>query len=216
MKTKDRIIQASLEMFNEQGERNVTTNHIAAHLGISPGNLYYHFRNKSDIIFAIFKSYEALVDDYLALPKQHGSDIETLINYLESTVSGLWASRFLHRDLEHLMESDPRLRTDYRQFTLRCLDAVQVITRFMEQSGLYRPLDDARREALALNVWLIVTNWMTYLKTIHRKTEITRRELSHGVYQMLEYLIPYLDQRWEQEARDLQRAYYCPDILRAL
>jgi AcrR family transcriptional regulator len=54
MKTKDRIIQAAVELFNAQGEQNVTTNHIAAHLSMSPGNLYYHFRNKEDIIRAIF------------------------------------------------------------------------------------------------------------------------------------------------------------------
>ena len=56
MKTRDRIVQASIELFNEQGERNVTTNHIAAHLGISPGNLYYHFRNKEDIIYRFTKN----------------------------------------------------------------------------------------------------------------------------------------------------------------
>ena len=58
MKTRDRIIQASKELFNEQGERNVTTNHIASHLGISPGNLYYHFKNKQQIIFDIYLEYE--------------------------------------------------------------------------------------------------------------------------------------------------------------
>ncbi len=39
LNTRQRIVQAALELFNQQGERQVTTNHIAAHLGISPGNL---------------------------------------------------------------------------------------------------------------------------------------------------------------------------------
>ncbi len=47
--TKARIVEASLELFNQHGERAMTTNHIAAHLGISPGNLYYHSRNKEEI-----------------------------------------------------------------------------------------------------------------------------------------------------------------------
>lgn len=215
MKTKERIILASLDLFNEQGERNVTTNHIAAHLGISPGNLYYHFRNKSDIIYAIFKNYELLVDTYLALPEQHGNEVEQLVSYLDSTVSGMWAYRFLHRDLEHLMDADERLRADYRQFTLRCLASIQRITRFMEESGVYRTLDDKRRESLALNVWLIVTNWMTYLKTIHRQGDIEREELSHGVYQMLEYLIPYLNDAYIERARQLQGNYYCATLMTA-
>ncbi|WP_156498561.1 TetR/AcrR family transcriptional regulator, partial [Oleiphilus sp. HI0079] len=65
MKTKERIILESLDLFNERGERNVSTNHIAAHLNMSPGNLYYHFRNKNEIIYQIFKNYELMVDTYL-------------------------------------------------------------------------------------------------------------------------------------------------------
>ena len=55
--TYNRIVDASLVLFNEEGERNISTNHIAAHLSISPGNLYYHFRNKDEIIMQLFKRY---------------------------------------------------------------------------------------------------------------------------------------------------------------
>ncbi len=75
MKTRDKIIQASIALFNEQGERNVTTNHIAAHLGISPGNLYYHFRNKEDIILSIYEEYarNLLLDTFPLLMKYFDS-----------------------------------------------------------------------------------------------------------------------------------------------
>ncbi|HEZ1210051.1 TPA: TetR/AcrR family transcriptional regulator, partial [Neisseria meningitidis] len=63
--TYTRIIDASLALFNEEGERNISTNHIAAHLGISPGNLYYHFRNKDEIIVQLFKRYSEALLEYL-------------------------------------------------------------------------------------------------------------------------------------------------------
>ena len=51
---RERIVVASLQLFNELGTHTVSTNHIAAHLSISPGNLYYHFANREEIIRAIF------------------------------------------------------------------------------------------------------------------------------------------------------------------
>ncbi|NON38996.1 TetR/AcrR family transcriptional regulator, partial [Klebsiella pneumoniae] len=54
MKTRDRILECALQLFNQQGERSVSTNHIAAHMEISPGNLYYHFPNKQAIIALLF------------------------------------------------------------------------------------------------------------------------------------------------------------------
>ena len=212
MKTKDKIILASLDLFNERGERNVSTNHIASHLNISPGNLYYHFRNKSDIIYEIFKNYKLMVDTYLNVPFDRAIHISDLIAYLDAVFNGLWAYRFLHRDLEHLLDNDERLRKEYRQFTLDCLESVRGIIYEMEKSEIYRPMTEAQRKSKALNTWLIVTNWMTYLKTVHDEESgghgaLNRQTIKHGVYQILDYVMPYLCESKQTQAAELQAAY---------
>jgi len=157
MKTKDRIILASLDLFNEKGERIISTNPIAAHLNMSPGNLYYHFRNKSDIIYEIFKNYRLLVKTYLKVPENRVIQLHDLIAYLDAVFNGLWAYRFLHRDLEHLLANDERLRDDYRHFTLYCLSSIKQIAIALEDSYIYVPLREEQRDSTALNTLLIFT-----------------------------------------------------------
>ena len=83
MKTKDKIIQGSIELFNQQGERNVTTNHIAEYVGISPGNLYYHYRNKDDIIRSIYKLYEKNLDQMFQPQDSSSQGMDEMMYYLE-------------------------------------------------------------------------------------------------------------------------------------
>ena len=81
IKTSERIVLNSLELFNQQGERSISTNHIAAHMEISPGNLYYHFPNKQAIIAVLFSEYESLVDSFLRPPQgRAATSLEALWN----------------------------------------------------------------------------------------------------------------------------------------
>jgi len=212
MKTRDKIILASLELFNDKGERNVTTNHIAADLSMSPGNLYYHFRNKSDIIYEIFIQYELLVDHYLQIPEDRPLNLNDLVYYLEAVFDGLWSYRFFHRDLEFLLGSDGRLRKDYREFTIRCLDGIKKILKGLQKGldGVLKDLDDEHIESMALNVWLVVTNWMAYLKTAHAgddNTAIDKGMLKQGIYQVLSFTVPYLTPAYVDEIKRLQEQY---------
>ncbi len=210
MKTRDKILLSSLELFNERGERNVTTNHIAAHLAISPGNLYYHFRNKSDIIYEIFLEYEKLVDFYLDIPENRPITLEDLTFYLESVFDGLWSYRFFHRDLEYLLDSDRRLRQDYREFTNRCLVAISRIFEKLAEAGIIQPQPEELRSAMSLNVWLVVTNWMAFLKTAHALEEsanLTLNELKQGIYQVLTLEIPYLTADYREQVMALREKY---------
>lgn len=185
IKTRDRIVQESLALFNAQGERSVTTNHIAAHLGMSPGNLYYHFRNKQAIIAELFAEYEARVDDFLRLPEGRGLTIEDKTFYLEALLAAMWRYRFLHRDLEHLLESDAELAAAYRAFARRALVNAKAIYRGFVEAGILR-MDEIQLEALTLNAWIILTSWVRFLCTTHEVTgDLSEELLRRGIYQVL-------------------------------
>ncbi|MFV3329521.1 TetR/AcrR family transcriptional regulator [Pseudomonas sp. NY15437] len=183
--TRDRIAQASLELFNAQGERSVTTNHIAAHLGISPGNLYYHYRNKQVIIAQLFAEYESHVDQFLHLPEGRALTVEDKTFYLEALLAAMWHYRFLHRDLEHLLDSDPALAAAYRAFARRAMDNAKAIYRGFVDAGILQ-MDEPQLEALTLNAWIILTSWVRYLCTTREVAgDLSEALMRRGIYQVL-------------------------------
>ena len=63
MKTADKILLISLDLFNSQGERHITSVDIANELDISPGNLYYHYKGKDEIINALVDKYVSKINE---------------------------------------------------------------------------------------------------------------------------------------------------------
>jgi AcrR family transcriptional regulator len=162
LKTKERILQLSLQLFNERGERVVTTNHIAAELNMSPGNLYYHFRNKSEIIKELMEQYQRETLDMLALPDDRPLDANDKIRYFQVLSSQLWAYRFLHRDVYHLVENNIDFRKMYPNFAGQVMQQGQKIYKAFVNSGLME-MTDSEIEALIINLWIVLTNWTNFL-----------------------------------------------------
>ena len=73
-RTAERILEVTLELFNRFGEPNVSTTLISAELNISPGNLYYHYPAKDELINSLFDRYERSLSELL-----NASDVERVI-----------------------------------------------------------------------------------------------------------------------------------------
>lgn len=210
MKTRDRILQSSLAMFNEQGERNVSTNHIAAALGISPGNLYYHFSNKAEIIFELFSQYRDLVVNSLALPVDRPLTFDDKVVYFEVIFQNMWDYRFLHRDLEHLLKESQMLREQYRIFSSATVATGRAILKGMVDSGLVVASDD-EVDALMLNLWVILTSWSSFLQSIEVQKDTPNTmdplALKRGIYQIICLLEPYATDIARDELPALKKSY---------
>ncbi|MDA0897634.1 MAG: TetR/AcrR family transcriptional regulator [Proteobacteria bacterium] len=99
MKTRERIIALAQTRFNELGYGNVTTAALAAELGISEGNLWYHFKTKRDLLEAISAEFVLYLNERLALlPDKKADVIEGYIALMASHEQELLRYRFLYRD----------------------------------------------------------------------------------------------------------------------
>lgn len=162
IKTKQRILDVSLSLFNEKSERSVTTNHIAAALNMSPGNLYYHFSNKQGIIKALTAQYQHETLKMLALPEGREVNPNDKIHYFKVMSSQLWRYRFIHRDIFHLVENDQDFKALYAEFAQQVMQQVQKIYHAFVNVGLMR-LNSNEIEALIINIWIVLTNWTNFL-----------------------------------------------------
>src|SRR5574341_132454 len=101
-RTRERILETSLGLFNRRGEPNVTTNDIAQELEISPGNLHYHFRHKSDIVRELFARFRVRLAETLLPPGGEPVHVEDVWLFLHLLFEQVRDYRFLFRALNEL------------------------------------------------------------------------------------------------------------------
>jgi AcrR family transcriptional regulator len=194
-RTRERILELSLRLFNEFGEPNVTTTVIADEMNISPGNLYYHFRNKDDIINSIFSQFEKEIDAVMALPLQRRPNVEDAWLFLHTVFELIWCYRFFYRDLNDLLSKNRTLETHFKRIMTRWVDIATRLCEGLAGSGELKA--NAREiEALATNMVVVATYWLSYEYVLNPRQfndkAAMSAALSRGVYQVIALAAPYL------------------------
>lgn len=190
MKTKEKIVLAALELFNENGERNITTNHIAAHIEISPGNLYYHFRNKQEIVRDIFESYSAELLNRFAPMKTNEDSLVLLKRYLDSIFTLMWKYRFFYANLPEILQRDEVLHKRYLEVQEKLRTNLEsIFSGFVDLELLDIPREGVN--TLVTTLHLVVSSWLSYQSAMSPKTEITEKIIQQGIMQMIAVVKPH-------------------------
>jgi AcrR family transcriptional regulator len=189
-RTRARVLSESLRLFNELGEANVTTGAIAAELGMSPGNLYYHFRNKDQIVEELFERFEERIDVQPGPAGGAAEAIENLWLYLHLMLEAIWDYRFLYRNLDDLLTRNRRLREHFGRIIGRKQAAVAGLCESLVQARAMRARPDEIR-ALARNVMVVATYWLSFRPLLATAGE-PGDEVGEGAYQVMALFAPYL------------------------
>ena len=189
-RTRSRVLAESLRLFNELGEAQVTTGTIAAALDMSAGNLYYHFRNKDQIVAELMRRFEERMGLEPDVALDAPGAIEDLWLYLHLTLEAIWEFRFLYRNLDDLAARDRRLRESFNRIAERKLRGVVELCEGLVRAKAMRATPEEIR-TLARNVLVVATYWLNF-QSLRGRALPGEADLGLGAYQVMSLIAPYL------------------------
>jgi AcrR family transcriptional regulator len=191
MNTRDRILATALRLFNQSGTAAVSTNHIADALGISPGNLYYHFRNKEAIIRALFEQQFAQWDAAYTLPNDRMPTLDDMWRMVNDTFPVSWEYRFIYRELIALLRRDDELNRRWVEVRARGFEGFRQLVEVFVAAGLLRPPSDSEEVTrLAELIWMINEFWLASVEVSGQAVDAA--QMAHGAALMRHVLEPYI------------------------
>jgi AcrR family transcriptional regulator len=194
-RTAERILEVTLELFNRFGEPNVSTTLISAELGISPGNLYYHYPAKDELINSLFDRFEKSLNELL-----HAADsvrnVEDAWLFFHMLFELIWQYRFLYRDLNDLLSKNRRLETHF-QFVLK--NKGHAVQSVLDGLGRGNAMQIDRRDVapVATAMVVVLTYWLSYEYVRDPRNALEPASagpaLLRGAFHVLSLLGPYLE-----------------------
>ena len=211
-RTAERILEVTLELFNRFGEPNVSTTLISAELSISPGNLYYHYPAKDELINSLFDRYEKSLGELL-----NASDgvrnVEDAWFFMHTLFELIWQYRFLYRDLNDLLSKNRRLETHFQWVLKNKTRAVKALLDGMSRAGAMS-IDSREVEATATSMVVVLTYWLSfeYVRDPRNalEPENAQSALLRGAHHVLNLLVPYLEKSQRAHMQTLIDAYNAP------
>ncbi|MGO1749838.1 MAG: TetR/AcrR family transcriptional regulator [Marinobacter sp.] len=205
VKTRDRILNTSLLLFNSKGEPNVTTLLISDELDISPGNLYYHFKSKGDIVEELFTAFEAEMLDLLAVPEDVDISLDQQSFFLHLLFEAVARYRFLYQDLVNVLSRYERLQIRFKRVLQKKTAAFRSICESLRRQNMMG-IDSEELDSLCEQLTLTACYWSAF-DTLSHLDDRESVDPGRGVYQMMHLMLPYFAPEQQEHAKLVSRDY---------
>lgn len=166
MKTREKIKQAAIDMFNEKGASNVSTVQLSERLKISPGNLYYYFDNKEHLIRDIWNEDIITSVDMLFYREDFGHSENGILNFFNDYSRAVFKFRFYYAETFVLLKNDPVMMDLYQARAEKLHAQLIKVMGSWEETEIIHEITDGEKKLLTDNLWIISQIWPNYASVL--------------------------------------------------
>ncbi len=202
-----RILDKSMEMFNQDGVIRVTVQNIAEALSISPGNVTYHFKKKVDIVHAILDRLERELIELLdrGIHLKSKVDPEEHYELVVSISRLLWRYRFIFNFILYLNSLDPKFGERFKLFQEHVTDAMMALVDQSINNGWIKKSRAPRdRRLLSDNLWYI---WLSAIRVSELEPDNGKNSEQRSVVSALKHHMSYMENYYDEKMYQEWDAY---------
>ena len=196
MKRRDHILLVSLDLFNREGETNLTAVDIANELEISPGNLYYHFKGKEEMVTELYEQFETGIETLLQDSRSADASLEEHWLYLYVMLEHIFNYRFFFRNTTDLLHKYGGIDKRFGKLVEKQYQWIHQLLDSLLEEGLLadRTMIASRIDQLADNIMLIFTHWFQF-QNLRKKSLDQHQFIQGAILQIMALLAPYLGEQ---------------------
>lgn len=205
MKTRDRILSASLTLFNSEGEANVTALDVANVMEISPGNLYYHFKGKDALIKALFDAFEDEMTIILKGAEDRLTSLEDHWVFLYILLEEIYDFRFFYQSLGILTARYPSLAHRLEVLNQRLRTTLDISLQNFGQDAQFA--QNPRVKSVLLDQLVSTLTFWLEEDVMHGRETPAADLIHQTVLRALLTVAPYLDGDQQEAQRQILEKY---------
>jgi hypothetical protein len=167
MKTREKILLQALDLFNQKGVDQVSVLEISQTMGISYGNLTYHFNKKDDLVQALYVQMQHELDAAINHLVQRIFEETYYLKLVNELLQVTWKYRFLYLSINSLMNQYPFIREGEKSYSATRNKILNRGKKYLIDEGYLKPESDSHYELLIRNLNMILYAWIVDAELFH-------------------------------------------------
>lgn len=167
MKTREKILLQALDLFNQKGVDQVSVLEISQTMGISYGNLTYHFKKKDDLVQALYVQMQHELDAAINHLVQRIFEETYYLTLVNELLQVTWKYRFLYLSINSLMNQYPFIREGEKSYSATRNKILNRGKKYLIDEGYLKPESDNHYELLIRNLNMILYAWIVDAELFH-------------------------------------------------